>query len=366
MKNIPNDKPVRLSHSQFNLLNQMIQYWKVDSLIDHKTAEKLLNSYTNNTFNWKLISRCTFTLSAIFTLIAFQAMVFDNKIIQILKQIFHATDIIKTIFFVLLSIICVSLGYRLNKKNPKKYYRSESLYFLGAVSAFCSYYFLNKILSLVELNSIHLFLFASITYLTLAIALSSVMFWLLGILTINVWSIFKISYLPYQNKPEHFPENYESFIIFGLIFILISLIIERLSRKNFNNFLICNITQSLSNFSLKNKILGLFNLCFGLWWASLAKYSNHIKPILISHSQTLGVVASFITSLIILGYGYKKKDVIFRAFGLGFLIINIYSQYINYFAEKLHYALFFAIFAASLWLLGSYLEKIWQFNWFSK
>ncbi|HWZ36470.1 MAG TPA: hypothetical protein VNW51_09935, partial [Mucilaginibacter sp.] len=59
-------------------------------------------------------------------------------------------------------------------------------------------------------------------------------------------------------------------------------------------------------------------------------------------------------------YGLKSKDDISREFGITFLIVYIYTKYFEYFWEDTNKTVFFAILAASFWLIGRKAEKIWN------
>jgi predicted membrane protein len=61
-------------------------------------------------------------------------------------------------------------------------------------------------------------------------------------------------------------------------------------------------------------------------------------------------------------YGLKFDDQVTRGFGLTFLFINLYTRFFEFFWDTIHKALFFAILAASFWLLGSRAEKIWNLS----
>jgi hypothetical protein len=57
-------------------------------------------------------------------------------------------------------------------------------------------------------------------------------------------------------------------------------------------------------------------------------------------------------------YGLKKDLPIIRDFGLGFLLLNLLTRYVEYGYPNLHKAVFFAILGLLFWLIGSNAEKL--------
>jgi hypothetical protein len=60
----------------------------------------------------------------------------------------------------------------------------------------------------------------------------------------------------------------------------------------------------------------------------------------------------------------EKDDSVLRGFGLTFFFINLYTALFQYFWNGLHKAIFFAILAASFWLLGRKAESLWKMRSF--
>lgn len=59
-------------------------------------------------------------------------------------------------------------------------------------------------------------------------------------------------------------------------------------------------------------------------------------------------------------YGLKGKDALAREFGITFLLINIYTRYVEYLWDITDKAVFFGVLAISFWLIGRKAEKIWN------
>src|ERR1700712_3556914 len=72
-----------------------------------------------------------------------------------------------------------------------------------------------------------------------------------------------------------------------------------------------------------------------------------------------GIISMCVAGAFLL-FGLKNKDDISREFGITFLIIFIYTKYFEYFWDNTNKTVFFAILAASFWLIGRKAEKIWN------
>ena len=58
--------------------------------------------------------------------------------------------------------------------------------------------------------------------------------------------------------------------------------------------------------------------------------------------------------------GIRRDDMMLRGYGAVFLAINVYTRFFENFWNAMNKGLFFLILGASLWLLGSKAERIWN------
>jgi hypothetical protein len=109
-------------------------------------------------------------------------------------------------------------------------------------------------------------------------------------------------------------------------------------------------------------VVGLLYLFLSLWMLSVfGNYGNldvwyGVKQISFFY---WGIISAVVAGGFLL-YGLKNGDTIAREFGITFLIIFIYTKYFEYFWDNINKAVFFAILAASFWLIGRKAEKIWN------
>ena len=138
------------------------------------------------------------------------------------------------------------------------------------------------------------------------------------------------------------------FVLFGGILTLVALNMDHIKRIQF-----------LQNTTL---IMGLLYLFIALWILSIfGDYQNmddwhKAKPMELFHWSLLFAAVAIAA----IYHGIKYENNITKGFGLTFIFINLYTRFFEYFWDKLHMGIFFALLAASFWYLGSKAEKIWH------
>lgn len=335
-------------------LSNTIHYWEDNSIILPDEANKLRNSFEVISFDWKRLAKYSFWISIICIIIAVSAILMDQVLMELLKKIFNAPDIIKCFSLAVLSTAFFYLGLRRRSKYPNKIFSNEAIFFLGVLSVAGSIAFLGKAIDTGSGHFSLLILLATVVYGILGILFPSKLIWLFSILSLGSWFGTETGYV--SGWGAYFlGMNYPlRFVLFGIALLGLSYLFKESKR--------------LTEFFKSTYVLGFLYLFIALWILSIfGNYGDmdswyHAKQIELFHwGLMFGLVA--IGSII---YGLKYDDSIARGFGITFLFINLYTRYFEYFWKATHKAIFFIILAVSFWLLGTKAEKIWNLEFITK
>jgi hypothetical protein len=339
-------------HGKF--LSNTIHYWEDNSIILPDEANKLRNSFEVISFDWKRLAKYSFWISIICIIIAVSAILMDQVLMELLKKIFNAPDIIKCFSLAALSTAFFYLGLRRRSKYPNKIFSNEAIFFLGVLSVAGSIAFLGKAIDTGSGHFSLLILLATVVYGILGILFPSKLIWLFCILSLGSWFGTETGYV--SGWGAYFlGMNYPlRFVLFGIALLGLSYLFKESKR--------------LTEFFKSTYVLGFLYLFIALWILSIfGNYGDmdswyRAKQIELFHwGLMFGLVA--IGSII---YGLKYDDSISRGFGITFLFINLYTRYFEYFWKATHKAIFFIILAVSFWLLGTKAEKIWNLEFITK
>lgn len=345
---------MKLNKKYGKFLSTTIHYWENNSIVSPDEANKLRNSYEVITFDWKRLAKYSFWISIICIIIAVSSILADRVLMELLKKIFNAPDIIKCFALAAFSAVLFYLGLKGRTKYPNKIFSNEAIFFLGVLFVAGSITFLGKA---VDTGSGHfslLILLAAFVYGVLGILFPSILIWLFSILSLGSWFGTETGYV--SGWGVYFlGMNYPlRFVAFGLALLGMSYLFKRSNR--------------LKEFFKSTYVLGLLYLFIALWILSIfGNYGDteswyRAKQIELFHWGLLFGLAA-VGSIF---FGLKYDDATARGFGIVFLFINLYTRYFEYFWNATHKAIFFSILAVSFWLLGTKAEKIWNLQFIKK
>jgi len=248
-----------------------------------------------------------------------------------------------------LAVLCFGAGFYYKRRYPKKVLSTETLMLVGVFATAASIGFLGKI---IDKNSSHyslLFLSSVLIYAILALKLDSKLIWTFMLISLGVWFATETAY--HSNWGFKFwGMNYPlRFTIFGTILTVLAFWIQPKFEK-------------LRDFQPTSYVVGLLYLMISLWTLSIfGNYSDLYSWTEVRQFQIFywGLLSIAISVFLVL-YGLKKKDNVTREIGFVFLVINIYTRYVEYLWDNINRAVFFLILAISFWFVGRWAEKIWQ------
>jgi uncharacterized membrane protein len=124
---------MKLTNRQGRFLHKAIAKWQADGVITEQEADKLNNSFTTQSFDWKKLAKYSFWIAVVCALIAICAAVADDYIIHFIERIFESSNVALCIALSLLAGVFYFLGLRGRKKNPEKEFSNEALIFAGVL-----------------------------------------------------------------------------------------------------------------------------------------------------------------------------------------------------------------------------------------
>ena len=322
---------MKLTKRNAKLVKDVILDFEKKNMLSSEKATELLQDIDVIGFDYKKLSKWSFVFSASCFVVSLTGLpfIFQYKVFRILISI-------------LLSGVFYYLGFR--NKNDKKLLH-EFFIFIGALS---TTWFIGEI----EIYNIffkdlyNLTLFIAIMYGIISYYGQSNLVLISSLLKFGVWFGATIGYIGYGSyvlgisKPS-------SFLIFGLLLILISYVI--------------NITKyDKIKFSFKTFLsMGLLSCFLSLWILSIfgnGVYNNieATKLSLIFWSLLFGI-----SSLLSLYFGLKYDNYMLKGYGITFFLINLYTKYCEYFWNNSNKFIFFLILTLSFYFIGKKSEEVY-------
>jgi hypothetical protein len=340
--------------TQGKFLHGVIDQWVNDETIPQETAELLRQSFSVRPFDWKKLAKYSFWIAIACFVVAVASVLADQALLRMLRLLFDMPDGIRSLSLALFAAGVFYFGLSRHRRKPDRIFSNEAIFFLGVLLCAGSIAFLGKALDTGSGHFSLLLLLAAIVYGVLGLALSSRLIWVFSILSLGSWFGTETGYVSGWGA-YYLGMNYPlRFVLFGLALTGASFAFGRLPR--------------LAGFRHATYVLGLLYLFIALWILSIfGNYDDlhswyRARQIELLHWGLLFALAA-ITAIV---YGLKQDDYTSRAFGITFLFINLYTKYFEFFWDATHKALFFLIFAASFWLIGSHAERIWNLEFLKR
>lgn len=338
---------MKLTKKQSTFLRNVIQEWNVQGIISLEQSVKFLESFEVLSFDWRRLAKYSLWIALISIIISVSAALSDKALLELVKKIFNAPDIIKCIFLGVIASGFYFWGTRRSRYKPQNRYSNEGLFFLGVLATAGSIFYLGVMFDNAKGHFSILLLVSFIIYGLLGVFLDSTLIWIFSILSLGSWFGTETGYHSGWGS-YYLGMNYPlRFILFGFILTIASLSFLKIKK--------------LENFYKSTFILGLLYLFISLWILSIfGNYGDFdawekVKQIELFHWSLLFGLASGVAIF----YGLKYDNSISRGFGITFLLINLYTRFFEYFWDTLHKAIFFAILGIGFWYIGSKAEKIW-------
>ena len=339
---------MQLDREKSEFLDDTIDQWQREQLIDEATANRLKKSYEAKSFDWLRLAQYAFWVALACGFIALGALLIDSSLLNALKKLYDTPDFVISIISALLAAWLYILAFRRKKKLPHLRFSNEAIVLAAVLFTANAIAYFGKSIGGESQNFSVLILFSVLVYGVLGFFFNSRLIWIFALLSLGAWFGTETGYLSRWNF-YFLGMNYPlRFVLFGAILTAASFIMK-LFDKTRPYFQITYIA-------------GMVYLFVSLWFlsvfgnfASLEAWYN-VRQI----SLFYWAIISAVVCIVSIWYGLKNNDDIAREFGITFLFLNLYTRYFEYFWDSWHKAIFFAVLAASFWLIGRKAEKIWN------
>ena len=332
---------MKLTGKEVGLLNRTIEQWEEDEVIDTSTAKKLRETYDTDD-DVKTLTFYAFFAAISCALLAFIALVLDEKWLERLRQYFAFSTLTIVLLFAVISVLLTIYLRRRKKKYVNAVWANETTAILLGLSTCVSVTYFGKGLSLNTSAYYWLLLAASIALGAEAVLLKSRVLWVGMLIAFVGWfTTFSMadetSFFLGMNMPLRL-------FVMSLFLLLSYYLLKR--WKGFSAF------ESLHYYLVW---LIVFTTA---WGCSI--YGNYSLTEWFKFKQEKIIFWAigftfFLVSLLL--YALKSGDKRLRDLTLIFLIIDIYTRFFEYFWDRTNKGIFFIFLALSFWLIGKQLDR---------
>ncbi|WP_346237143.1 hypothetical protein ABDK00_012075 [Niabella insulamsoli] len=338
---------MRVNKKEAKLLNEAIEQWQKDQLLDEEKAVELKSAVKSYRSDFDTLAFYASIGAVSCALLAFGALVLDEKWIERLRQFFAFSELIIGVIFALLALLLTWVARKRKARFPDSTLANESFTVLIALSAGVSVaYFTRSWGASYQSYGAGIFITA-LLYGLAAVYLDSKILWAGALLAlISSWGVQTYAWSDDADHSYFLGMNYPlRMAFFGALLVLLSTRLPRFQQtKNFYDlswygvwifFLLSGLVVSVSG-----------NLSYDVWTAI-----RQGKLFIWAIAYTLLLIG-------LLLYAIKQKDETLRDIVIIFFLLNIYTRYFEYFWDRTNKGLFFALLALSFWLIGNKAEQV--------
>ncbi|MBL1410928.1 DUF2157 domain-containing protein [Sphingobacterium faecale] len=342
-------KKLDLSRQEKEVVDQALQHWYEQSLLDENKVQELKDNLDERSFDWKVLARYAFWVALASLVLSVVSLFADDMLVRFVERFYETPNIVFCLFFAVLASAFYVLGLRNKKRYPDKTFSNETMMLAGAFSTAASIGFLGQILDRNTHYFTILFFMSILIYAVLAVKLQSKLIWVFTLVALGIWFATETalhSEWGWKFWGMNFPLR---FTIFGALLTVASIYIQPRWK-------------ALNEFQSTSFVIGLLYTMIALWCLSIfGNYSDFEAWTQIRQYEILywGLLAIAI-SLALALYGLKKKDPVIRDIGFVFFLLNLYTRFVEYLWDNINRTVFFLLLAISFWLVGRWSEKIWK------
>ena len=336
---------MELDKKEAEIVNRAIQSWEDETRISKELAMELRGSYSVRNANVDAIAVYALISAVSCGLLAFGALVLDEKWIELLRKRWGFSENIVGILFTFVAGLFVYLAKRrLGKTQGARI--SNEVYNIAIILtvAIAITYWTRGLLDGPGNYALPL-LFAAITYAAVAIFLRSTLLWVTAIIALAGWWGAQTHYWS-GGSFRFLGMNYPlRMTVFGLAVWGSSFIFGRI--------------RSLAFLKEVTYTVGLFLFLVAGWTLSIfGNYADYEgwKALKQSHFWFWAVGFTLVLAAM-LYYAFQYKQETLRDLCLVFFLLNIYTRYFEYFWDRTNAGIFFALLALSFWFVAKKAEQ---------
>jgi preprotein translocase subunit YajC len=339
-------EPLKVSKKEKQVIEKALAHWEAQNTIDADKRAQLLEEVKVRPFNWQSLALYSFIFAAFCLIIALVSIFADEFLIKLIDSFLVIGYFTKFAFFVLLTLLFGYLDTRQSKESTQKY--SKQIYSLLAATTMAIAAGFFVFLVSMEEKSGPIILLLSLIYALGAIKFDNKLYWVFGIAAV----VIGFGALTDQWGSR---DNFFLGMNFPMRFTIFGALILALAEA-------CKKWTVANPFYAITHLVGLTIFFVSLWILSISGNFGSFDAWMDIHQfELLG------WSFVLLGasgaaiyFGVQKESSLWKNFGITFIFLNLYTRYFEYLWDSLHKAVFFAILAASFWLIGKKAESIWD------
>jgi hypothetical protein len=335
---------MEVEKKEAEVLDNAIKNWTEAEVIDQETASRLKGTYHIRESESNVLSVYAFIAAVSCGLLAFGALVMDEKWIELLRRKFGFSEIIVGLLFTLVTALFTYWGKKRQIKKPRSRAGSEAYNLTVILSFSVAMVYLGRSIGYQNGNYAPVLLVAAVVYGAIGIFLRSQLLWITMLITLAGWWGAQIYFL--RSSGMLLGLNYPLLMtLFGILVLAGWLLIQRFKK--------------LETFEKTTYICGWVFFLVAAWTLSIFGNSNSWDAWLLVRQGRLWYWALAFTLLLtgLIIYAFRKKDDFLRDICLVFFLLNIYTRYFEYFWDKTNKGLFFSLLAVSFWLVGRKAEQ---------
>lgn len=336
---------MQVEKKEAELLEKAIDHWQQEGVVDEATAGKMRHSFAVEDSNSSVLSTYALVASVSCGLLAFGALVMDEKWVELIRRKFGFAELTVGLCFVALSAVLAWFSYKRRRKTPAAEATNEAFNITIILSLAVAIAYIGRSIGYQNGNYAPILLLAALTYGAAGILLRSRLLWGAMLLALAGWWGAQTYY--WSRGADYFLQmNYAlRMTVFGLLVLLLSWLAVKVVL--------------LAPYLKLTRIMGWVFFLTAAWSLSVLGNSSNIEVWLQVRQGRLWFWALGF-SLMLIGlivYAFRSKDTFLRDIGLVFFLVNIYTRYFEYFWDKTNKGLFFIILAVSFWWIGRYAER---------
>lgn len=336
---------MQVDKREAELIERAVAHWQEQGIVDKATAEKMKQSCTLEDSNTGILSVYALIACVSCGLLAFGALVMDEKWIELMRRRFGFSEIVVGLCFIVLSAVLVYYSYRRGKRSPGSRGANEAFNITIVLGLAVAMAYIGRSIGYQNGNYAPVLLLSALLYGGIGVLLRSQLLWTTMLLALAGWWGAQTYY--WSHGRDYFLHmNYAlRMSLFGLLILLANGVLRSV--------------KALSPFAKITRIMGWVFFLVAAWSLSILGNSSNFDVWLQIRQGRLWLWALFFTILLLalIVYGFKKKDAFLRDASLVFFLVNIYTRYFEYFWDKTNKGLFFAILAISFWWIGRTAER---------
>ncbi|MFT3902040.1 MAG: DUF2157 domain-containing protein [Niabella sp.] len=338
---------MKVNNKQAPIVHRAIDEWQRESLLDEETAAKLHQSVKTYDDDYKSLSFYAFIAAISCAVLAFGALVLNEKWIERFRRFFDFSEVLIGIVFMGVTLALTYVAKRRRQKYPDAVLANESFTLLIALSAGVGMVYIGRSFDFAFNYYGGVLFAASVLCGVIGYYLRSKLLWVcMLVLLVSAFATQTFAWSGDAEKSYFLGMNYPlRMTVLGGLMIAASQLLTRDSQ--FMGFFKLTYYGSWVFFLLSALFLSVSgNHSYDVW---AAIKQGRMWPWMLGY--TLLLIALIV-------YVMQKRDETLRDIAIAFFLLNIYTRYFEFFWDITNKGLFFAILAFSFWLAGRKLEQM--------